>query len=50
MYMKELKELERKMNSLMDFVIYLWSPKYWFPEPQGFQIRGTQDTTIHIYK
>ena len=39
--MKELKELERKMNGLMDFIIYLWNPKYWFPEPQGLQICGT---------
>ena len=34
MYMKELKELERKKNCLMDFIIYLWNLKYWFLEPQ----------------
>ena len=37
MYMKELKELERKKNCLMDFIIYLWNLKYWFLEPQDLK-------------
>ena len=35
--MKELKELERKKNCLMDFIIYLWNLKYWFLEPQDLK-------------
>ena len=46
--MNELKELERKMNSSMDFIIYLWNPKYWFLELNFFEFTEPK-TQQYIY-
>ena len=48
MYMNELKELERKTNSSMEFNIYLWNPKYWFLELNFFEFTEPK-TQQYIY-